>query len=167
MTNNMDNKTKRSVLFVCHGNICRSPMAEFILRRLAKEAGIADEVEVASAATSNEEIGNPVYPLAKRTLAIHGIGCGSKSAQRITQSLYDWADYVVVMDGRNLSAVSLAVNVRSGDKLCRLLDFLPADDPKHGMDIADPWYTRDFETAYSDIHLGCKALMARLVAELA
>lgn len=142
-------------------------MAEFILRRLAKGAGLADEVEVASAATSDEETGNPVYPLAKRTLAIHGIGCGSKVAQKISQSLYDWADYVVAMDSCNVSNIDRVVKVRNGAKVSRLLDFLPADDPKHGMDIADPWYTRDFETAYNDILLGCKAFVEKLESEKA
>lgn len=162
----MDSKTKLSVLFVCHGNICRSPMAEFIMRRLVKDAGLSDFVELSSASTSDEETGNPVYPLAKRTLAIHGIGCGSKVAHRITQAMYDGADYVIVMDHRNLAGIEQTLGIGVSDKVRLLLDFLPADHPKHGKDIADPWYTRDFEKAYADILLGCSMLVEQLKKQL-
>lgn len=162
----MENQTKLNVLFVCHGNICRSPMAEFVLRRLLKQAGWDDRVEVASAATSDEEIGNPVYPLAKRTLAIRGIGCRDKEAQKITRKMFDAADFVVLMDKNNVANIGRMFGEPLGGKVKLLLDFLPADDPKHGEEIADPWYTRDFDTAYNEIQLGCRALMHHIAGKL-
>ncbi len=158
----MDNSNKYGVIFVCHGNICRSPMAEFILRRLANQASLADCLEIASAATSDEETGNPVYPLAKRVLATHGIGCRLKTAQRLTPEMYDRYDLVVGMDARNIENIKLLTGNRLTEKLHLLLDFLPDDSPDHGRDIADPWYTRDFERAYSDILMGCNALVEHL-----
>lgn len=158
----MNDKTKLNVLFICHGNICRSPMAEFILRRLVDSAGLNEQITVSSAATSDEEIDAPVYPLAKRTLAVHGIGCRNKVAQRVSREMYDNADLVIVMDKNNISNLSRFLNINAEDKVRLLLDFLPDDNPKHGCDIADPWYTRDFETAYNDILMGCKALMQHL-----
>ena len=94
----MKEPTKLTVLFVCHGNICRSPMAEFVFRRMVNRAGLSDIIETSSAAVSAEEVGNPVYPLAKRMLATHGIGCRDKVAVRLTREMYDESDYVVVMD---------------------------------------------------------------------
>ena len=152
------------VLFVCHGNICRSPMAEFILRRYVNIAGLSENIEVSSAATSDEEIGNPVYPLAKRTLAMHGIGCRNKVAQRITRQMYDDSDIVVAMDRQNLTNLGRLLGNLDNKKTCLLLDFLPEGNKRQGQDIADPWYTRDFETAYNDIDAGCKGLVDHLKA---
>ena len=154
----MKTSNKYGVLFVCHGNICRSPMAEFILRRLATKASLDGQLEIASAATSEEEIGNPVYPLAKRILATHGIGCRLKTAQRITAEMYDDYDIIIGMDRRNIENIKMMVENINPDKLWLLLDFLPKDNDYHGRDIADPWYTRNFEKAYNDILLGCNSL---------
>lgn len=162
----MENQTKLKVLFVCHGNICRSPMAEFVLRRQLKQAGLDDRVEVESAATSDEETGNPVYPLAKRTLAIRGIGCRDKEAQRISKEMFDAADLVIAMDSNNVNNLERMFGNVVADKVRLLLDYLPDTDAKHGMPIADPWYTRDFETAYDEILLGCKALMHHIGARM-
>ena len=155
----MENSNKYGILFVCHGNICRSPMAEFLLRRLVTQASLADSVEIASAAISDEEIGNPVYPLAKRILATHGIGCRFKTAQRITPEMFDDFDLVIGMDSHNIESLKALLGDRPFDKVRLLLDFLPEESEDHGRDIADPWYTRNFEKAYSDILLGCTAIV--------
>ena len=159
----MSHSTKLLILFVCHGNICRSPMAEFIFRRLVARHGLSDSIDVASAATSAEEIGNPVYPLAKRTLAMHGIGCPGKTASQITKELYDASHYVVCMEQANVANVMGLLRPSDTSKLVRLLDFLPEGHPAHGHDIDDPWYTRRFDRAYDDITLGCQALLERLM----
>lgn len=158
----MGDTSKTHILFVCHGNICRSPMAEFILRRLAVKASIDEHLEIASAATSDEEIGNPVYPLAKRVLATHGIGCRFKTAQRLTKDMFNAYDYIIGMDCKNINNINIISDGRQTSKVHLLLDFLPEDHPDHGRDIADPWYTRDFERAYNDILLGCNAIIDRL-----
>lgn len=158
----MESTTKLSVLFVCHGNICRSPMAEFLFRRLVNRAGLSDFIEVSSAAISNEEEGNPVYPLAKRLLATHGIGCRDKVACQMTRQMYDNSDYVVVMDSGNLAAVQKMVPQGDKNKLSLLLDYVKSDDPSFDRNIADPWYTRNFDKAWEDISLGCQALLKYL-----
>ncbi len=158
----MNLTTKLSVLFVCHGNICRSPMAEFFFRRQVSRAGLMDFIDVSSAGISNEEAGNPVYPLAKRILATHGIGCRDKVACQMTRKMYDESDYVVVMDSSNLAGVRKLVPQGDKTKLSRLLDFVKSDDPAFNRDIADPWYTRDFEKAWEDITLGCNSLLEYL-----
>ncbi|MBP5516008.1 MAG: low molecular weight phosphotyrosine protein phosphatase [Bacteroidales bacterium] len=154
---------KLVVLFVCHGNICRSPMAEYIFRRMVERAGLSECISVSSAATSREEIGNPVYPLAKRMLATHGIGCRDKVAQQMTRQMYLDSDYVIVMDTENIGGVEKILRHHADSRLHRLLDFVyDADGTPLSRDVADPWYTRDFETAWSDIELGCNALLDHL-----
>ena len=153
----------KRILFVCHGNICRSPMAEFIFKRLVRRAGQDDAFEVASAATSDEEVGNPVYPLAKRTLAEHGIGCPGKTARQLTPDDYRHYDMLIGMDSQNLANMRLLFGGDPDGKLSLLLDHTPESDTKHhGRDVSDPWYTRKFNIAWDDINTGCTALFEKL-----
>ncbi|MBQ3787850.1 MAG: low molecular weight phosphotyrosine protein phosphatase [Bacteroidales bacterium] len=155
----------KKILFVCHGNICRSPMAEFVFKRLVRRAGLEDAFEVASAATSDEEVGNPVYPLAKRTLAEHGIGCPGKTARQLTPDDYDRYDMLIGMDGANLRNMELLFGGDPEGKLSLLLDHTPESDTKHhGRDVSDPWYTRKFNIAWDDISTGCAALFDKLTS---
>lgn len=152
------------ILFICHGNICRSPMAEFVFVHMARERGVGDCFSVASAATSTEEIirgvGNPVYPPAKRELARHGISCDGKRAVQICKSDYDRYDLLVCMDDNNVRN-ALRIFGRDPDrKLSKLMDHTP-----RGGSVADPWYSGDFETAYRDIKEGCAALLEELIKE--
>ncbi len=153
----------KKVLFVCYGNICRSPMAEYYFRHLVEKDGLSDRITVASAAVSNEEVGNPIYPLAKRMLATKGIGCKDKTARQITKSDYDEFDYIVVMDAANKKD---ACGMWGGDpcgKISLLLDHCAPSHPRHGYDVADPWYTRRFDIAFDDITLGCNALLKNIM----
>lgn len=145
------------VLFICHGNICRSPMAEFILKDMVASRGIADQFYIASAATSNEEIGNPVYPPAKAELASHGIGCAGKTARRITRSDYAEHDYLIAMESYNIRNMMREFGTDPENKIYRLLDFT-----QHPGDIDDPWYTRKFDVTYEEIVTGCEALLSHL-----
>ncbi len=147
------------ILFICHGNICRSPMAEFVLKDMVKRAGREAEFEIASAATSGEEIwngvGNPVYPPAKRILARHGIRCDGKRARRMTRDDYAHYDYIICMDRAN---VRNAERIAGGDpqnKITMLLDYTD----RAGEEGADPWYTDDFEATWIDVEEGCKGLL--------
>lgn len=139
------------ILFVCHGNICRSPMGEFIMKDLVAKAGLSNRFEIASAATSREEIGSPVYPPARRELAKHGISCEGKTARQVTASDYEYYDRIYYMDGRNAKNLSR---------------MLPADPekirPLLNRDVADPWYTGDFATTWNDILEGCQAILEEL-----
>ena len=148
------------ILFVCHGNICRSPMAEFILREKAKELGLEDTVIVASAATSEEELGNPVDPRAAAILHAHGIDCAEKRARQMCKCDYDAYDYLIGMGRMNVANMRRIAGGDPCGKMCRLLDF--AANPR---DIADPWYTGDFNAAFADICEGCTALLKRLKAQ--
>ena len=150
------------VLFVCLGNICRSPMAEFIMKSIISERGLSDRFYIASAATSTEEIwngvGNPVYPPAKRELAKHGISCEGKRAVQITKADYGKYDYILGMEERNIRNILRIVRKDPEHKVKLLLDF--TDRP--GRSIADPWYTGDFEETYRDVYEGCTALLEAL-----
>jgi len=159
--------TKIRIIFVCHGNICRSPMAEFVFRNMIESAGLADKVVVSSAATSTEEIGNPVYPMAKRELAKHGIGCEGKTARQLTLQMYDESDYVIGMDDWNIGNIRRIAANRPLDKVSRLLDFVKTGDTFLSREIDDPWYTRDFKKAYAEIELGCRALLEHIQSTLA
>ena len=145
------------ILFVCLGNICRSPMAEFIFKDLAAKAGRGAEFEAASAGTSSEEYGNPVYPPARRKLAEHGIACAGKTARQLTRADYDRYDLLIGMESRHLAAMRRICGGDPAGKMHRLLDYTarPAD-------IADPWYTGDFDAAWNDIESGCRALLGQL-----
>lgn len=150
-----------NLLFICHGNICRSPMAEFIMKDLLQKAGMADRVYVASAATSTEEIGNPVYPPARRELAKHGICCDGKTARQMTRQDYDTFDYLIAMDRNNLRNMQRFVSSDPQGKVSLLLSHT-----SHPGDVADPWYTGDFTATWNDILLGCQALLRELCPEV-
>ena len=135
------------IMFVCHGNICRSPMAEFILRKMVIDKGIGENFYIASSATSTEEIGNSVYPPARRELQKHGICCDGHAAHQITQREYEQYDYIYYMDRSN--ARYLQRLLKDTKKCFPLLDH----------DVADPWYTGDFEETWRDIVEGCRKIM--------
>ncbi len=148
------------LLFVCHGNICRSPMAEFYMRDLVERSGLADRFEIASAATSTEEIGNGVYPPARRKLAEHGISCTGHAARQLTRRDYERFDLLIGMDSANIRNMDRICGGDPQGKIFRLLDF--TDRPG---DVADPWYTGDFEATWRDVDEGCRGLLARLNKE--
>ena len=145
------------ILFVCHGNICRSPMAEFIMKDLVKKAGLEDRFHIESAATSTEEIGNPVYPPARHKLAEHKIDCAGKTARQLKNSDYDTFDLLIGMDRANLRNMYRICGGDFGSKMHLLMDYTG-----HPGDVADPWYADDFETTWRDISAGCKALLEQL-----
>lgn len=146
------------ILFVCHGNICRSPAAEFVLRELLDRAGLGEEYTVASAATSSEEIGNPVYPPMRKVLAAHGLDCAGKTARKLRRRDYEDWDLLIGMDEENLWNMRRLFGGDPESKLHNFMDFagFPCEE------IADPWYTRDFERAYADIHTACEGLLYHL-----
>ena len=143
------------ILFVCHGNICRSPMAEFVMRDIAAKAHFP--IEIASAATSREELGSPVYPPAARKLRQHGIDPTGKRARQLTPADYGKYDLLVGMDHANIRNMNRMCGGDPEGKIRLLLDFTG-----EGGQVADPWYTDDFDTAYSDILRGCSALLEHL-----
>lgn len=145
------------VLFVCHGNICRSPMAEFVLRDMISKRGLEGKFLVRSAATSAEEIGNPVHYGTKRLLKEHNIDYSQRRAIRLCAADYGRYDYIIGMDSENMSEMRKIFGGDPEGKLRLLLDF--TDKP---TDIADPWYTGDFETTYRDISLGCTAFLDKV-----
>ncbi len=149
------------VLFICHGNICRSPMAEFIMKDIVSRAGLADNFYIASAATSTEEIwngvGNPVYPPAKAKLAEHGIDCSGKRAVQLTRADYGKYDYLIGMDSANIRNMNRMLGGDPEKKVYKLLSFAGQD-----RDISDPWYTGDFEATYRDVMEGCTAFLKYL-----
>lgn len=148
------------ILFVCHGNICRSPMAEFVMKDIVRKNGLEDEFEIASCATSTEEIGNPVYPPAQRTLKKHGLSCDGKTARQMTGADYEYYDYIVAMDRMNLRNLAPFINGDPKEKVSLLMAHTgrPAD-------VADPWYTGDFDTTWKDVSEGCMALFEKLKKE--
>ena len=173
---------KIRILFVCHGNICRSPMAEFVMKKLVRDLpaelqqGAAQsqlkdiEFEIASAATSTEEIGNPVYPPARRMLAMHGIDCSGKTARQMTARDYEYYDYIVLMDRNNLRNLRwiLPADVYAREtaastenrKVSLLMDWVGKS-----RDVADPWYTGDFIATWDDVNEGCKAMLAQILRQ--
>ena len=149
------------ILFVCHGNICRSPMAEFCLKELVRTTGLEDGFQIDSAATSTEEIwngvGNPVYPPAKKELAKHGFACEGKRAVLLRRKDYDRYDLIIGMDRHNLRNMKRILGPDPESKIRLLLDYT-----ERPGDIADPWYTNDFEKTWSDILRGCRGLLDAL-----
>lgn len=148
------------VLFVCLGNICRSPMAEFVMKDLVKREGLTDQFEIASAATSTWEIGNPVYPPARDLLARHGISCQGKTARQMTKEDYAYYDQLIGMDQSNLRDMRKIAGGDPAGKLRLLLD--DTDQPR---DVADPWYTGNFDDTWRDVNAGCRGLLERLRQE--
>ena len=148
----------KKILFVCHGNICRSPMAEFIMKDLVKKQGVSDEFEIASAATSTEEIGNGVYPPARRVLSAHGISCEGKTARQITKADYSYYDYIVTMDSFNLRNLTRVIGNDTDNKVSLLMDYT-----NRPGDVEDPWYTGDFQTTWNDVYEGCLGLLKKLI----
>ena len=146
------------VLFICHGNICRSPMAEFMFKKYVADRGMADSFTIRSAATSYEEIGNGVYPLAKRKLAEHGIcDVSGKRAVHLEKSDYHEYDFLICMDTWNVRNTMRIIDSDPEGKVFRMLDFT-----KHPRDISDPWYTDDFDATYNDICEGMDGFWAYL-----
>lgn len=150
------------IMFVCHGNICRSPMAEFVLKDMVKKAGRENEFVIASSATSTEEIwggvGNPVYPPARDELKKHGISCEGKRAVQVKKSDYENYDYLICMDENNMRNIRRIISSDPENKIVKLLSFTGEN-----RNVADPWYSGDFETCYRDIYNGCKALLEKLI----
>ena len=145
------------ILFVCHGNICRSPMAEFILKDLVRKAGCAAEVRIASAATSREELGRPIYPPAQRQLRSHGVPCDDHRARQKTRADYDAYDLLIGMDHANLRNMRRICGGDPDGKLHLLLDYT-----NRPGELADPWYTDDFQSTWEDVTEGCQGLLKAL-----
>ncbi len=136
------------IMFICHGNICRSPMAEFVMKELVRRAGQSGEFRIASAAVSREELGNPVYPPARRELARHGIACDGHRAHQITRRELEEYDRIYYMDGSNARYLQRLF----GDDAAKCRPLLPRD-------VADPWYTEDFTATWDDISEGCRRIL--------
>jgi len=148
------------VLFVCHGNICRSPMAEYVMKDLVKKAGLEKEFHIESAATSAEELGNSVHRGTRRKLAEHGISCDGKTARQLKNSDYEKYDLLIGMDQANLRSMYRICGGDFADKMHLLLDY--TDRPG---EVADPWYTDDFESTWQDVLAGCRGLLRELTCE--
>jgi len=151
----------KKIMFVCHGNICRSPMAEFIFKRMVAERGLEAEFEIRSSATSTEEIwngiGNPVYPPAEAELSKHGISCNGKRAVQLQKSDYDKYDLFVGMDSANIRNMHRILGGDPDGKIRKLMDYTARPG-----DVADPWYSDRFDIAYRDIYEGCAGLLESL-----
>ena len=146
------------ILFVCHGNICRSPMAEFVMKDLVQKAGLDGQFEIASAATSTEEIGNPVYPPARRKLAEHGIRCDGKRARQLRRDDYTRYDLLIGMDRANVRNMERICGGDPEGKLHLLLEYTARPG-----EVADPWYTGDFQATWEDVEAGCTGLLQSLL----
>ena len=140
----------KKILCVCHGNICRSPMAEYVMKYLVEQAQLTDQYMIASAATSTEEIGNSVYPPARRKLAEHGISCQGHAARQMTRADYQLYDLLIGMDSANLRNMT---RIAGGDPEGKIRPLL------YDKDVADPWYTGNFEATWQDVLRGCQALL--------
>ena len=147
------------ILFICHGNICRSPMAEFVMKDLVKKAGVADRFEIASAGVSREEYGNPVYPPVRRILAQNGIPCETRYARQITKADYDHYDHIVCMDSSNLRYLDRIIGGDPDGKVSLLLEHAGSN-----RSVSDPYYSGDFDATWNDVTAGCIALLNELLA---
>lgn len=152
------------IMFVCHGNICRSPMAEFIMKKLVKDSGLEDEFLIKSSATSTEEIwngvGNPVYPPARAELQRHGISCDGKRAVQLKSDDYGKYDLFIGMDSANIRNMHRILGGDPENKIHKLMDYTG-----RGGDVADPWYTRSFDITYRDVFDGCTSLLEAIKRE--
>lgn len=145
----------KKILFVCHGNICRSPMAEFVMKDLMEKAGLGDQYYIESAAVSTEEIGNPIYPPAKRCLEQHGVWYDpAKRARQITRADYSRFDRIICMDASNLRLIRRIIPEDPDGKIRHIMSYANIQ-----RDVADPWYTGDFEATWRDVLLGCQCLL--------
>ena len=152
------------ILFICHGNICRSVMAEFVMKELCRQAGVEEQFEIASAAVSREEIGNDIYPPAKRKLREKGIPFAFHAARQITRADYAYYDYIICADRSNLRWLERIIGEDAGHKVSLMMAWVERLDTRtshadSARDVSDPWYTGDFETAYQDIEASCKAIL--------
>ena len=145
------------ILFVCHGNICRSPMAEFVMKAMVAESGRSDEFMIASAATSREEIGNGVYPPVRKLLNAHGIDCSGKTARQLEKADYEKYDLLIGMDSANIRNMNRICGGDPDKKIRLLLSYTD-----RCADVADPWYTGDFDATYRDVMAGCEGLIRYL-----
>ncbi|MBQ8747828.1 MAG: low molecular weight phosphotyrosine protein phosphatase [Clostridia bacterium] len=142
------------ILFICRGNICRSPMAEFLMRDMIRRHGLEGQIRVASAATSREELGHGVYPPVGRLLSEKGISCEGKTAVQVRPADYEAFDYIVCMDRYNLDSIARIIPKDPAKKICLLTSFTGS-----GTDVEDPWYTDDFVSTYNQIKEGCAAML--------
>ena len=148
----------KKILFVCHGNICRSPMAEFVMKDLVQHAGLENEIFVASAACRRDEIGSDTYLGTREKLDEMGMPYEKRRAVQITKANYDSYDFIVAMDMENIRDLDRLSGGDPQKKICRLMEFAG-----EARDVADPWYTGDFDTTYMDVLKGCKALLKSLI----
>ncbi len=146
------------ILFVCHGNICRSPMAEFVMKDMVQKAGLEGQFHIESAATSTEEIGNPVYPPARRKLAEHGISCAGKTARQIRRRDYEAYDWLIGMDQENIWNMRRVWRGDPKNRVHLLMEFAG-----RSVEVADPWYTGNFEATWRDVEEGCREMLEFLV----
>ena len=151
---------KSNILFICHGNICRSPMAEMIMKELVRREGLGDCFNIASCATSTEEIGNPVYPPARAELARRGVPCERRGARQLTRRDYGEYDLLICMDGWNVRNTLRILGSDPQNKVHKLLTYAGRMD-----DVADPWYSDRFDVAYDDIYAGCTGLLADILSD--
>ena len=158
--NNLAVDKRHKILFVCHGNICRSPMAEFVMKDLVHRAGRDGEFHIESAATSTEEIGNNVYPPARRKLAEHGIQCAGKTARQMRRDDYDRFDLLVGMDDWNIRNMTAICGGDPEGKIAKILDFT-----ERNGDVADPWYTGNFDATWQDVLAGCQGILKEIGGE--
>lgn len=150
------------LLFVCHGNICRSPMAEFVMKDIVRKNGLSDKIYVESSATSREEIGNDIHYGTKRKLTEMGIPFEKRGARQITKKDYEDFDYIILMDSYNVRNLKRIIPEDNKNKVFKLLDF----SKRKGEDIADPWYTGNFDETYNDVIMGCEGLLLKLKTEI-
>ena len=152
--------TPYRILFICHGNICRSPMAEFVMKDIVEQHGLADAFCIASAATHNDELGSPVHPGTRTVLTSHGMSCSGKTARRLGRTDAGEWDLFVGMDAANMRDMRNQLGSQAEGRCVKLLEFANSD-----RDVADPWYTGDFETTFDDVYAGCVGLLAWLTSE--